>query len=89
MAGMKKKGIYLIMSLTFLMGTTACENELGVSPSHPEERQVTVSLSLGLPMKKTDIPQPEERTRAAETPRKAVHFPHSLCRRFVQGGMAA
>ena len=47
MAGMKKKGIYLIMSLTFLMGTTACENELGVSPSHPEERQVTVSLSLG------------------------------------------
>jgi len=29
------------------MGTTACENELGVSPSHPEERQVTVSLSLG------------------------------------------
>ena len=47
MAGMKKKRIYLIMSLTFLMGTTACENELGVSPSQPEERQVTVSLSLG------------------------------------------
>lgn len=47
MTGMKKKWIYLIMSLVFLMGIAACENELGISPSQPEERQVTVSLSLG------------------------------------------
>lgn len=47
MTGMKKKWIYLIMSFVSLMGIAACENELGISPSQPEERQVTVSLSLG------------------------------------------
>lgn len=36
-----------------------------------------------------DVEMLQDMVVAAETPRKAVHFPHSLCRRFVQGGMAA
>lgn len=47
MIGIKKKIMGPMAGLILLIGITACENELGFSSPQQEERQVTVSLSLG------------------------------------------
>ena len=47
MIGIKKKIMGPMAGLILLIGITACENELGFSSPQQEEKQVTVSLSLG------------------------------------------
>lgn len=47
MIWMKKKVVYLVASFALFLSITACDDELGVSSSQPEEQQVSVSLSLG------------------------------------------
>lgn len=82
MIGIKKKIMGPMAGLILLIGITACENELGFSSPQQEERQVAVSLSLGLLTKRMVIHLPGRHVAMAW--RRTVLSVLNRCQWYIQ-----